>query len=166
MDRYDSFTNDDEEGISKGDPNVEGYQGPPDSPDIDEIIDNSDEERAPNSYDQYIGAKVVLPDWNGEKLMGKIRKRVRYDDTCTGKFNYNAMHEKYLYEVEYPDGTTEQLSANILAENMLSQVDSEGNHYQVLTGVNVAQRGLVVRAKFRYFIHARGQRFRTAVSKA
>ena len=31
---------------------------------------------------------------------------------------------------------------------------------------HLAQRGLVVRAKFRYFIHARGQRFRTAVSKA
>ena len=29
----------------------------------------------------------------------------------------------------------------------------------------VAQRGLVVRAKFRYFIHARGHRFRTAISK-
>ena len=58
----------------------------------------------------------MLPDWNGEKLMGKIRKRVRYDDTCTGKFNYNAMHEKYLYEVEYPDGTLEKLAANIIAE--------------------------------------------------
>ena len=32
-----------EEGIAKGEPNKEGYQGPPDSPKIDEIIDNSDE---------------------------------------------------------------------------------------------------------------------------
>ena len=54
LDVYDSFINDDEEGIFKGDHKEEGYQGPPDSPEIYEIIYNSDEERASNSYDQYI----------------------------------------------------------------------------------------------------------------
>ena len=75
----------------------------------------------------------MLPDWNGEKLMVKVRKRVIYDDTSTGEVNYNAMQDKSLYEVEYPDGTTEQLADNIVAENMMSQVDSEGHHYQILT---------------------------------
>ena len=45
------------------------------------------------------------------------------------------MHDKSLYGVEYPDGTTGQLASNIIAENMMSQVDSEGHHYQVLTEV-------------------------------
>ena len=67
--------------------------------------------------------------------MGKVRKRVRYDDTSTGKGNVNAMHDKSVYEFEYTDRTTNQLAANIMAENMLSQVDSQGHHYQVLTGV-------------------------------
>ena len=67
--------------------------------------------------------------------MGKISKRVRYVDTSTGKGNYNAMNENSLYKVEYPDGMTEQLLDNIIAENMMSQVDSEGNHYQVMTEV-------------------------------
>ena len=35
LDGYDSFINDDKEGITKGDPNEEGYQGHPDSPEID-----------------------------------------------------------------------------------------------------------------------------------
>ena len=48
--------------------------------------------------------------------MGKVRKRVICDDTGTGEVEYNAMHDKSLYEVEYPDGTTEQLAANIIAE--------------------------------------------------
>ena len=43
------------------------------------------------------------------------------------------MHDKSLYKVEYPDGMTEQLAANIITENMMSQVDSEVHHYQVLT---------------------------------
>ena len=66
----------------------------------------------------------MLPDWKGEKLMGESRKRVRYDDTSTGEGNYNAVHDSYVYEFEYPDGTTEQLEAYILAENMLSKVGS------------------------------------------
>ena len=65
--------------------------------------------------------------------MVKVRKRVRYYDTSIGEGNYNVMHDKSLYEVEYDGGITEQLAANIIAENMLSQVDSEGHHYQVLT---------------------------------
>ena len=99
------------------------------------MIDNSDEERAANYYDQYIGAEVVLPDRKGDKLMGKFRKRVKYDDTSKGKGNHNAMHDKSLYEVEYPDRMTDQLADNIIAESMLSQVDSEGHHYQLLTEV-------------------------------
>ena len=94
---YDYFINDDEEGISKGDTNKEVYQGPKYYPDIDEIIDNSNEEMSANSYDQYIGGEVVLPDCKGENIMGKVRKRVRNDDTSTGKVNYNDMHDKYLY---------------------------------------------------------------------
>ena len=54
---------------------------------------------------------------------------------------YRTMHDKYLYEVEYPDGTTYQLADNILAENMLSQVDPEGHHYQVLTEVTDHKKG-------------------------
>ena len=52
LDGYESFINDYEEGIAKGDPNKEGYQVPPDSPEIYEILDNGDEERAANSYEQ------------------------------------------------------------------------------------------------------------------
>ena len=68
--------------------------------------------------------------------MGKVRKRGIFYDTVKFEGNYNVIHDKYLYEVEYPDGTTEQLAANIIAENMLSQVDSEVHHYKVLTEVN------------------------------
>ena len=120
MGGYDSFSNYYGEGVAKGDPKQEVYQGLPDYPEIDEIINNSDEERTANFYDQYIGDEVVIPDRKGEKLVGKFRKRVKYDDTSSGGGDYNAMHDNYLYEVEYHDGTTDQLAANIIAENILS----------------------------------------------
>ena len=62
------------------------------------------------------------------------------------------MHGKSLYEFEYPDGTTEQLAANIIAENMMSQVDSEGYHYQVLTEVTDLKKDDSVIAKVGAFI--------------
>ena len=99
MNVYDPFINDDEEIIAKGNLNEEEYQASPDSSEIYEIIKNSDKERAANSYDQCIGAGVVLPDSKSEKLMIKVRKSVRYDDTSTGEGNYNAMHGKSLYKV-------------------------------------------------------------------
>ena len=46
------------------------------------------------------------------------------------------MHDNYVYEVEYIDGKIQQLIANIIPENMPSQVDSEGHHYQVFNEVN------------------------------
>ena len=71
--------------------------------------------------------------------MGQVSKRNKYDDIRIGG-HYNAIHDKYVYEVDYPDGTTEQLRAKIIAKNVLSQVDSEVHHYQVLTEVTYQKR--------------------------
>ena len=84
--------------------------------------------------------------------MGKVRKRVRYDGTSKVEGNYNAMHEKSLYEVEYPDETTKQLADNIIAENMMSLVDSEGHHFQVLTKVTDYKKDYSAISKVDYFI--------------
>ena len=67
--------------------------------------------------------------------MGKARKRVIYNGTSTGEGDYNVRYDKSLYDFEYPDGTTKKLADNIIAEHMMSQVDYEGNNYQVLTEV-------------------------------
>ena len=57
----------------------------------------------------------MIRDRKGEKLMVKVRKRIKYDVIRTGEVNYNAMHYKSLYEVDYTDGKTEQLTANIIS---------------------------------------------------
>ena len=51
-DGYDQFIDNDEEGITKVDPNQEEYHGTQDYPEIDETMDNSDKEIEANSYDQ------------------------------------------------------------------------------------------------------------------
>jgi hypothetical protein len=39
--------------------------------------------------------------------------------------------DTHLYKVEFPDGTTKGVSANLIAENLLSQVDDEGRSNSV-----------------------------------
>ena len=48
----------------------------------------------------------MIPDCKGEKLMVKVRKSIKYDDKRTIEVHYNAIHNKSVYEVEYPDVTT------------------------------------------------------------
>ena len=86
--------------------------------------------------------------------MGKVSKRARYDDKSTGKVNYNAMYDKFLYEVGYSAGTMEQLAANIIAENIPSQVDAEGHHYQVLTEVTDQKRDEIAISNVDGFINS------------
>ena len=50
------------------------------------------------------------------------------------------MPGNYVYETEYSDGTMEQLTANTIGGNKLSQVDSEYHHYKVLTEVTEHKR--------------------------
>ena len=40
------------------------------------------------------------------------------------------------YLVEFGDGTTKELTANIIAESMFSQIDDEGHHFQLLKEIS------------------------------
>ena len=71
----------------------------------------------------------------GVKNDGKTRKCIKYVNIVTEECHYNTMHGKYVYEVYNNDETTEQMTATMIAENKRSQVNSEVNHYQVLTVV-------------------------------
>jgi hypothetical protein len=49
--------------------------------------------------------------------------------------NQNPLLDTREYEVEFPDGTMDTYSANIIAENLYSQVDTEGKQYQVISEI-------------------------------
>ena len=52
----------------------------------------------------------------------------------------NPLTNTALYEVQFPDGHVKEVQYNIIAENMMSQVDSEGHHYQFLL-VEISDHG-------------------------
>ena len=78
----------------------------------------------PDSYDNYINTELAL-DW-GEKLPKHARVKKRLKDNQgqpIGIASDNPIIDTIMYEVEYQDGHTEALVANIIAENLFAPVD-------------------------------------------
>jgi hypothetical protein len=45
------------------------------------------------------------------------------------------MLDSIVYDVEFPDGTIREYAANLIAENMLTQVDSDGYSLTLIEGI-------------------------------
>jgi hypothetical protein len=87
------------------------------------------------TLDEYLTAKVLLPH-GGDLQKATVRTRVKdRDGLPTGRRNPNPLLDTRSYEVEFPDGSTEAISANIIAENIYSQVDAEGHAFSILKEV-------------------------------
>ena len=78
------------------------------------------------AYDQIINAEVQLQ--LGEEIVtGKVIQRaIGPDGQVTGTYDNNPFLNSIIYYVEFPDGQVKEYAANIIAENMLTQVDSDG----------------------------------------
>jgi hypothetical protein len=65
-----------------------------------------------------------------------------------------------IYEVEFPDGQIKEYAANIIAENMLTQVDSEGYSITMMDGIIDYKRDekVAVANSEKYVVTRRGQR--------
>jgi len=75
---------------------VEGdYLGLPGVPDIDEMINAEDAKTESDSYDKYVGVDVILPNSTDQKLMAKVKKKVKSDDRNDPSF-YNPLRDHSL----------------------------------------------------------------------
>jgi hypothetical protein len=62
-----------------------------------------------------------------------VVKRARnLEGEPVGRAHNNPLFDTREYDVKFTDGSQEQYQANIIAENMFAQVDSEGRQYQIL----------------------------------
>ncbi len=99
-----------------------------DNPDVKE----ADEEFDPDSYDTYINMELAIERDGAEPELARVTKRLKDNEgNPIGTANNNPILDTRLYEVEYLDGHRAALSANVIAENILAQVDHDG-HRQLL----------------------------------
>ena len=97
--------------------------------------DEGTDDHTPESYDEYLTAQVLLPQGGEAKKATVVGRKRDQDGRPIGKRHANPLLDTRLYDVEFPDGSTEAIAANLIAENMLSQVDDEGRSYSVLSEI-------------------------------
>ena len=86
--------------------------------------------------DRYIGMKVPLPHPKGEMQQATVKRRKKNDDgTLRGTSNDNPILDTRVYEVEFEDGSYNEYSANVLAENLYNHVDDDGNSHSLLSAI-------------------------------
>ena len=83
--------------------------------------------------------------------MAKAIKRVKgnYGNTVGTRQN-KTMLDTSEYTVEMSDGSSEELTANIIAEYMFAQVDSEGHNYQFLKEITYHRKDWFGNTNFRW----------------
>ena len=93
--------------------------------------DDNNAVKTPEMFDSYINMEVGLPMGNAGERYHATFKRCAIDDDGKplGVGTYKPITDTRLYEVGYLDGTVENLSANVIAEDLLSQVDHEGHRH-------------------------------------
>ena len=82
--------------------------------------------------DQWINAELNLPQGElirNARVLGQSKDG---NGKPIGTYDPNPFLNTSIYDVEFPDGEISEYAANVIAENMYSQVDSEGYRYQLL----------------------------------
>lgn len=86
-----------------------------------------------DTYDPYLGMELGLPCGADDDLHFATVKKRKYDHEGNpiGVANKNPILDTRTYEVLFADGSYETMNANMIAENIIAQVDEEG-HRQLL----------------------------------
>ena len=67
---------------------------------------------------------------------GKVKEQaLNPDGQTTGSYDKNPMLKSIIYEVKFTNGQIMEYSANIIAENMLTQVDSDRFTLTMMEGI-------------------------------
>ena len=63
------------------------------------------------------------------------RRKRDYNGNPIGIANAKPVTDTREYELEFEDGTSEFYTANMIAENMYSQIDSEGEPFKLISEI-------------------------------
>ena len=87
------------------------------------------------AYNHLLNTEIMVQAEEGQ-VSGKVIKRAfDLDGKVTGKYDDNPYLNSIMYEVELADGRIKEYGANIIAENMLTQVDSNGFSLALVEGI-------------------------------
>jgi hypothetical protein len=100
-------------------------------PDIDDIKKEHDVD----TYDQYVGAHIRVPIGDEIRSAKVIQRKRDLDGTVRGRANANPMSDTRTYEIELPDGRSDEYTSNVIAENVYAQCEIEGRQNNLMEGI-------------------------------
>ena len=136
------------------------------TPDDDEYSDMNTEEWPEQddvnseTYNKYIRSAVMI-DVPGEgPKRATARRRIKNKDGSPAiTYHRIPMMDTREYELEYDDGNHDWYFANVIAENLYSQIDSEGNQFLVLEDISDHHKyGMAIEVDDGFTIGANGNR--------
>ena len=74
-------------------------------------------------YDHLIYAELQLPHRENMELAKIIERSIGPDGKTTGAYSKQPQLNTVIYNVKFDDGEVKEYAADVIAENMLSQVD-------------------------------------------
>ena len=91
---------------------------------------------------------------------GSVKRRARdAKGELFGTRNSNPILDTRSYEVDFPDGTVAEFTANVIAENMFSQCDGAGNQYRLMSGIVDHKSNDKAFSKSDQYVVIRGRQF-------
>jgi hypothetical protein len=92
------------------------------------------------AYDKILRSEVSL-QLGDNMTVGKVTKHaLGPDGNVAGTYDKNPCLNRMIYEVEFPDGQLKVYAANVIVENMLSQVDSDGYSLTMMEAITDYQK--------------------------
>lgn len=87
------------------------------------------------AYDTMINAEVLLQQGEEYVTCKIIGRSTGPDGKTHGKYDENPYLNSIMYDVEMPDGQVKEYCANVIAQNMLAQVDPDGYSMALMEGI-------------------------------
>lgn len=87
------------------------------------------------AYDKIINAEIQLANGDDVSLGKVLRRAIGPDGKTAQEYDDNPRLNSMIYEVEFSDGQVKEYAANVIAENMLRQVDHEGYSTTLMAGI-------------------------------
>ena len=112
------------------------------------------------AYDWLLNAEVQM-QLDNEHAMGKVKRRaVGPDGKTSRKYDDNPFLNSITYKVKFSDGQVREYSSNLIAENVLTQVDSDSYSMALMEGIidYTKDDSITVQEQDKYITVESGQR--------
>jgi hypothetical protein len=98
---------------------------------VEEPMAAQQDDYTPDAYDQYLGAELITTYFGDFRYACVTKRKYNEIGDPIGTRNDDPRLDTRMYEVVMDDGAVAEYTANMIAENLYSQVDEEGKRYLV-----------------------------------